>query len=114
MRFQIVTLGVLLGMSALGADNPVQSPTASKPVAAAPQSLTGCVDEQFGQYVLLDSQMVKIVNLQSAGSNNDVFAKYVGHEVQVKGTKSAGPKATFTVKGIEQIAETCGQAKEAK
>ena len=114
MKFRIVMLGVLFGMSALAADNPIQWPTASKSVPAAPQSLTGCVDEQFGQYILLDSQMVKIVNLQSAGSNQDIFAKYVGREVRVKGTRSSGSKATFTVTGIEQIAETCGQAKEAK
>ena len=113
MKFRIVMLGVLFGMSALAADNPIQWPTASKS-AAAPQSLTGCVDEQFGQYILLDGQMAKIVNLQSAGSNQDIFAKYVGREVRVKGTKSSGSKATFTVTGIEQIAETCGQAKEAK
>jgi hypothetical protein len=73
--------------------------------------LTGCVDEQFGQYVLLDGQMLKITGLQSAGPNNDVFAKYVGHEVEVKGTKSAGPKATFTVTGIVQTSDKCGPAK---
>ena len=114
MKLHIVTLGVLFGMSALAADNPIQWPPASKSVPAAPQSLTGCIDEQFGQYILLDGQMVKIVHLQSTGPNKEVFAKYVGHQVQVRGTKSSGPKATFIVTGIEQIAGTCGQAKEAK
>jgi len=62
--------------------------------------LTGCVDEQFGQYVLLDNQMAKITSLQSAGPEKEVFAKYLGHKVQVRGTRTSGPKATFTVTGI--------------
>ncbi len=52
--------------------------------------MTGCVDEQFGQYILLDGQMQKIINLQSAGPEKDVFAKYVGHKVEVRGTMSSG------------------------
>lgn len=43
--------------------------------------------------------------------SNDIFAKYVGYEVQVTGAKSPGPKATLTVTGIVQIADTCGQSK---
>ncbi len=114
MKFQIVMLGVLFCGPALAADNPIQWSPATKSVPVTPQSLTGCIDEQFGQYVLLDGQMVKIVSLQSAGPNKDVFAKYLGRQVQVRGTKSSGPKATFTVTSIEQIAETCGQGREAK
>jgi hypothetical protein len=98
-------------MSALGADKPSQGAATNKSVPAAQQSLTGCIDEQYGQYVLLDDQMLKITSLQSAGSEKEVFAKYLGHKVQVKGTKSSGPKATFIVTGIEQIADNCSQAK---
>jgi len=50
--------------------------------------------------VLLDNQMAKITSLQSAGPEKEVFAKYLGHKVQVRGTRTSGPKATFTVTGI--------------
>jgi hypothetical protein len=110
MKVQVILLGVLFCMAAEVAGQPSQgAPTKSVPLAQ--QSLTGCIDEQFGQYVLLDGQMLKIIGLQSSGPNNDVFAKYVGHEVQVKGTRSPGPKATFTVTGIVQIGDICSQSK---
>ena len=107
MKVQVILLGVLAGV----AGQPSQGAPTAKPVPVVQQSLTGCIDEQLGQYVLLDSQMLKITGLQSAGPNNDVFAKYVGHEVEVKGTKASGSKATFTVTGIVQTSDQCGQAK---
>ena len=55
--------------------------------------------------------MLRITNLQSAGSEGEVFAKYLGHKVRVTGTKSTGAKATFTVTQIEQVADNCSQAK---
>ena len=111
MKFQAVMLGVLFCLAARAGDGPSQAAPTSKSVPAAQLSLTGCIDEQYGQYVLLDDQMLKIASLQSAGSEKDVFAKYVGHEVEVKGTKSSGSKATFTVTGIVQTSDQCGQAK---
>jgi energy-converting hydrogenase Eha subunit A len=111
MKIQLILTAVFLGLTALAAGQPSQSVTTSKFVPVVQQSLTGCVDEQFGQYVLLNGEMVKITGLQSAGPNNNIFAKYVGHEVQVKGTRSSGPKATFTVTGIVQTADVCGPAK---
>jgi hypothetical protein len=115
MKVQVLLLGVLLCTAAQVAGNPSQGAAPAKYVPAVQQTLTGCIDEQFGQYVLLDGLMAKITGLRSAGPNNDIFAKYVGHQVQVKGSKSSGPKATFTVTGIEQIADACGgEAKQAK
>jgi len=112
MRVRIVLLGVWFCMAANIAGQASRSVPASKFVPVAQQSLTGCVDEQFGQYILLDGQMQKIVNLQSAGPEKEVFAKYVGHKVEVRGTRSSGLKtATFVVTGIEQIADMCGPAK---
>jgi hypothetical protein len=111
MKVQIALPGVLFCLTALTAGRASQADTTSKFVPVVQQSLTGCIDEQFGQYVLLNGQMVKITGLQSAGPNNNVFAKYVGHEVEVKGTRSSGPKADFTVTGIVQIADICGPAK---
>ena len=111
MKVQIALLGLLFCMATDVFGQPSQSAPTSKFVPVAQKSLTGCVDEQFGQYILLDGQMQKIVDLQSAGSEKDVFAKYVGHKVEVRGTMSSGPKTTFTVAGIVQIADTCGPAK---
>jgi hypothetical protein len=111
MKVRVTLLGVVICLMALAAGTSSQGPSPSKSAPAAQQSLAGCVGEQFGQYVLLDGQMQKIAGLRSSGPNNDVFAKYVGHEVQVTGTRPAGPKATFTVTGIIRIADICGQAK---
>jgi hypothetical protein len=55
--------------------------------------------------------MRKITSLQSAGSDKDVFAKYLGSMVQVSGTKSFEQNATFKVTSIKQVAGNCGQAK---
>jgi hypothetical protein len=104
-------LGVLFCIAAEVAGQSSEDAPTTKSVPAAQQSLTGCVGEQFGQYVLLDGLMLKITGLQFAGPNNDVFAKYVWHEVEVKGAKSSGPKATVTVPGIVQTSDRCGQAK---
>ena len=112
MKVRIVLLGVLFCMAANMAGQPGRSIPTSKFVPVAQQSLTGCIDEQFGQYILLDGQMQKIVNLQSAGPEKEIFAKYVGHKVEVRGTRSSGMKtATFIVTGIAKIADMCGQAK---
>jgi hypothetical protein len=75
------------------------------------QSLTGCIDEQDGQYVLLDDQMHKIVSLQADGLDKDVFAKYLGSTVQVRGARSSERNATFKVTSVKPVADTCGQAK---
>ena len=111
MKVQVILPGVLFCLTALAPGSPSQGVSTTKYVPVVEQSLAGCIDEQFGQYVLLDGQMLKIANLQSAGPNNDVFAKYVGHQVQVKGNRSSGPKATFTVTGIVRTADKCGPAK---
>ena len=112
MKFQIVLLGIFFCLAAQAASKPGQdAPTPGQSAPKASQSLTGCVDEQDGQYILLDNQMLKIANLQSEGSDQEVFAKHLGRMVKVKGTKSAGQEGTFTVTSIEPIPGNCGQAK---
>jgi hypothetical protein len=112
MKFQVVLLGVLVCMAAQAAGKPSQGvPAINQSAPEAQQSLTGCVDEQNGQYVLLDDQMVKITGLQSTGSDREVFAKYVGRKVKVSGSKDSGQKDTFKVNKIEQISASCGPAK---
>jgi hypothetical protein len=96
--------GVLFCVAALDASE------AARP-AKAPQTLTGCVDQQKGHYVLLDEQMKTITQLRAVSSDQEVFAKHLGHIVQVKGTQSASGNTTFKVISIEELAGKCGPAK---
>jgi len=109
MRFYIVLLGVLICLAAQGAGK--QGVPTNRPVSRAQQSLTCCIDEQDGRYVLLDDKMIEIAGLQSAGADDEVFARHLGYKVQVRGNRSSGPGGTFTVTAIEQVAGRCGQAK---
>ena len=102
MKLQVLLLGVLFGLAAQAASKP------GKAAPRAQQTLTGCIDEQAGQYVLLDDQMVKIANLQSAGADKEVFAKHLGHKVRVTGMQPSGQKGTFRVTGIEPVSGRCG------
>ena len=88
------------------------APKSQKSNRQAPESLTGCVDEQDGKYVLLDDRMLKkLANLEtSIASSEDVFAKHVGHKVVVKGNKASGQETVFKVSSIEEIASVCAPA----
>jgi hypothetical protein len=72
-------------------------------------SLTGCVDEQEGKWVLVNDQTMAIIaNLAADGFPTEGFAKYMGHKVTVQGTASQdGPRSTFKVRSIKTIRETC-------
>ena len=76
------------------------------------ESLTGCVDEQDGKYVLLDDHMLnKLANLETTvASAEDFFAKHVGHKVVVRGNKASGQETVFKVTGIEDLAAVCAPA----
>jgi hypothetical protein len=78
--------------------------------SAAKASLTGCVDERDGQYVLTnDTNLQPTARLQpAAGSPEDNFARHMGHKVTVKGKLAKeDPLPVMTVEGIETISETC-------
>ncbi|HTX37838.1 MAG TPA: hypothetical protein VME43_22570 [Bryobacteraceae bacterium] len=97
-------------MSADQADQKQDSNSkASPPAKAAPASLTGCVDEQEGSYVLLsDRTMTPIASLEADGFPKETFAKHVGHKVTVRGTSnSQGALPVFKVRTIERVSETC-------
>jgi hypothetical protein len=113
MRFQIVLLGAILclGTAAQGQTaNPDTKTTQSanrvkRAEAGAAQSVTGCVDEQNGHYVLRDVQSSQLITLQPAGTNADNdFARFVGHQAQANGTMASG---TLTVAHIAQVADMC-------
>jgi hypothetical protein len=88
-------------------EQPKADPKSTKPVPAA--SLTGCVDEQEGQWVLVNDQtMAVITHLAADGFPTEAFAKHVGHKVTVRGTASSGGTSPqFKVRTIETISETC-------
>ncbi|MGO9255568.1 MAG: hypothetical protein ACLQU1_04600 [Bryobacteraceae bacterium] len=102
---------MVVGSCALGAeqDNPKQGSKEKAPAKDAPASLTGCVDEQEGSYVLLnDRTMNPIANLEADGFPKEAFAKHVGHKVTVRGTSnSQGALPLFKVRTIETVSETC-------
>jgi hypothetical protein len=72
-------------------------------------SLTGCVDEQEGKWVLVNDQTMAIIaKLAADGFPTEGFAKYMGHKVAVEGTAIGdGPGSTFKVRSIKTIRETC-------
>jgi hypothetical protein len=73
-------------------------------------ALTGCVDEQEGRYVMIDSKtMAAIATLEADGFPTEGFAKHMGQTVTVRGTSSSnGARPTFKVRSIETLSESCG------
>ena len=121
MQFAIL-LSVMLALNALAAPpqdkaNPAQgtrkkSAPKSKDSREGQQTLTGCVDEQDGKYVLLDDRMLnKLADLETTiAAKEDVFAKHVGHKVNVKGYRSSEQESRFKVVSIEDVADVCAPA----
>ena len=72
-------------------------------------ALTGCLDEQAGQWVLVNAQTMAIIaNLAAEGFPTEGFAKHIGEKVTVRGTESPGEShPMFKVHTIETISETC-------
>ena len=75
----------------------------------ASASLTGCVDEDEGQYILIDGRSrAPIANLEADGFPKESFAKHLGHKVTVRGTSNPGEgRPLFKVRSIEAISDTC-------
>jgi len=72
-------------------------------------SLTGCVDEHDGHYVMIsDRTRDTIADLEAEGFPTEGFAKHVGHKVTVRGTSNPGEtRPLFRVRSIETINDTC-------
>ena len=114
MKIRMAMLGTLLCIGAFAqgqANDPnnknaqQQADRVKRPVEGAAQSVTGCVDEQDGHYVLRDLQTSQLIRLQAIGVNADNdFAKFVGHQAQASGSISSG---TLTVTHMAQVADMC-------
>jgi hypothetical protein len=76
---------------------------------SATRSLTGCIDEQDGGYVLVDDRNVqRIAVLEPGAFPKEGFAKYLGHKVTVRGeSTSQNNQAAIRVRAIVNISDTC-------
>jgi hypothetical protein len=72
-------------------------------------SMTGCVDEQDGHYVLIEErERTTMANLEADGFPTEGFAKHMGHKVTVRGTANSDkPIPVFKVRSVDTISETC-------
>lgn len=88
-------------------DRPKQE--TKKKAGPAAASLTGCIDEREGHYILVDDRALEtIANLEAEGFPAEGFAKYMGHKVTVRGTaRTEGSTPIFKVRKIEKVSETC-------
>jgi len=105
----------LLALPMLAVAVAAAPPQSSKVRPSAKASLTGCVDERDGLYVLTnDTNLQPTARLQpAAGSPEDNFARHMGHKVTVRGALAkADPLPIMTVDSIETISQTCAPASE--
>jgi len=119
MKFRMVLLGAAFCLGALAQSQPAspqtsksteQSANRMKVASSATTALTvkGCVDQQGSHYVMRETETSPVITLQSPGPDDEWFARYVGHEVQASGDKSA---STLKVANIHQVADMCGTGK---
>jgi hypothetical protein len=92
--------------------NAAQSKEQSKKPAKQEQkttTMTGCVDEQQGHYVLVDDHsLARVADLEADGFPNEGFAKHMGHKVTVRGISTTnGARPLFKVRTVETVSETC-------
>jgi hypothetical protein len=102
----IACLSVFMTVPAAGNQKQDKAKTEQKAKTA---SLTGCVDEKEGRYVLLDERTLNpVADLEADGFETEGFAKHVGHKVTVRGTsKPGGEVPVFKVRSIQTISDTC-------
>jgi hypothetical protein len=112
---RVATLTAAVAFLAVGIPQPGVASQVNKSEAGTNQkkpamaSLTGCVDQQEGLYVLVDDHDLKVVaNLDAEGFPIEGFAKHVGQKVTVRGTQNpGGARPVFKVRNIETVSETC-------
>ena len=118
MRLPSALLVMLTGLAGLVPAAALSAPQAlengkeaqtGKKQAASGSSLTGCVDEKEGHYILVDDRNLSpVADLQADGFPTEGFAKHVGHKVTVRGTSSSGStRPVFKVRSIATLSETC-------
>ena len=111
VRLQVALLALLFFGLAAPATAQGSGGKEGQPKSDSKTSMTGCIDEQGGHYVLVeDRNMTPIADLVADGFPTEGFAKHVGHKVTVRGiTSSSGNdnRPTFKVRSIDTISQTC-------
>jgi hypothetical protein len=94
---------------AAGPADQKQEPKKESKAKSNSASMTGCVDEADGHYILInDRTRAPIANLEAEGFPVEGFAKHLGHKVTVRGTVNpAGDRPLFRVRSIDTISDTC-------
>ena len=97
------------GLAATQAPASQKKEQTGKKQAAPGASLSGCIDQQEGHYVLVDDRNLSpVADLEADGFETEGFAKHMGHKVTVRGTTSSGStRPVFKVRSIETLSETC-------
>jgi hypothetical protein len=108
----ILSVSPLIWCPVVAAQEKQQSAKQKKtPAKAAGSSLSGCVDQQDGQFVLINEESRSpIANLEADGFPTEGFAKHVGQKVTVRGTSVANgtERPVFRVRSVEKLSDTCG------
>jgi hypothetical protein len=117
MRLQSALFVILIGSVLAPADvhSAAQPPDGGKKAqsgkkpAASGSSLSGCVDEKEGHYIMVDDRSLNpVADLEADGFPTEAFAKHVGHKVTLRGTSGSGStRPVFKVRSIETLSETC-------
>jgi hypothetical protein len=96
-------------LSGAQAPNIQKKAESGKKKAVPGASLTGCLDEKEGHYILVDDRSLNpVADLEADGFPTEGFAKHMGHKVTVQGTSNlASTRPVFKVRSIETVSETC-------
>ena len=108
----LTSLAVLVPRATFSAAQEPQSQSKAqdgKKKVASGASLSGCVDQQDGRYVLVDDRSLDpVADLEADGFPTEGFAKHMGHKVTIRGTSNSGStRPLFKVRTIETVSETC-------
>jgi hypothetical protein len=98
-----------IGLSTAAPAPQQEQPQPKKESQSATGSMTGCIDEQTGRYVLTnDRDLAVIAILEADGFPTEAFAKHVGHKVTVRGTViPGGDQPTFKVRSVVAVSDVC-------
>jgi hypothetical protein len=108
----LTVLGVLpapeVGIAVAASQNQKKQESKQEKKIDTVSSMTGCVDQQDGRYVLIDDHgLNRIADLVADGFPDEGFAKHMGHKVIVRGIRNAGDTPSFKVRTIETVSESC-------
>ena len=118
-RSQTTALALLMGLIVLSPANLViaqvtgtQQKTPGKQKGTPQATLSGCLDQQEGRYVLVDDRSLQpVADLEAEGFPTEGFAKHLGQMVTLRGTSNPGStRPLFKVRSVETVKETCAPA----